>query len=795
MPLTKLGPIMKTVSRTFPALVSLSLAFFIVTTNSACNRGKRETVGLDADAAQKVYVAPGKYDEFYSFLSGGFSGQLAVYGLPSGRLLKVVPVFSVNPENGYGFTEETKPMLATSHGFAPWDDLHHTELSMASGMPDGRWIFVNSNNTPRIARIDLTTFRTAEILEIPHSGGNHGSPFATFNNEYVVASTRFSVPIPQKDLPIDQRKQFKGSISFIKVDPKSGGMSVGFQLLVPGIDYDLGHCGKGPSKDYCFFTSYNSEKAHSLVEINASKNDKDLLSVVNWKLAERCVADGKAKTVAANYVHNTWDENSMTAKSSKGPAVKVLTPSDCPGVIHYIPIAKSPHGVDVDPTGEYIVGGGKLAAQITVFSFPKVQQAINEKKYAGDFDDVKILDYQASLGGEVQKPCLGPLHTEFDGKGFAYTSCFVSSEVVKWKLGSWEVVDRIPTYYSLGHIMIPGGDSAKPYGKYLMAMNKITKDRYLPVGPELPQSAQLIDISGDKMRLLSDFPTVGEPHYAQGIPASVLMERSKRIHKLEENKHQYAAKAESETKVVRDGKTVHIYMTAIRSHLTPDNIEGIRVGDTVYFHVTNLEQDWDIAHGFAVFGSENSELLLMPGETATLKFEAKQAGVFPFYCTDFCSALHQEMMGYLRVSEASSKTPLKWNTNQAQAKPAEGAPSGEAQKVTATESKGVGPVKEVKIGALDSALAKKGQAAFQAKCAACHKMEERFVGPPLKGVSQRRQPEWIMNMILNPVEMTQKDPVAQELLKEYLTQMANQGLSQDEARQILEYFRQVDGAK
>ncbi len=223
------------------------------------------------------------------------------------------------------------------------------------------------------------------------------------------------------------------------------------------------------------------------------------------------------------------------------------------------------------------------------------------------------MDYPSILAGEVQKPCLGPLHTEFDGRGYAYTSCFVSSEIVKWKLGTWEVVDRIPTYYSIGHLMIPGGDSKKPWGKYMLAMNKITKDRYLPTGPELEQAAQLIDISGDKMEMLSDFPTVGEPHYAQGIEASIVIKNQKKIYPLEGNHHPQATKTEADAKVVRDGKDVHVYMTEIRSHLTPDNIEGVKVGDTVYFHITNLEQDWDIPHGFAIYGSETAELLLMPG--------------------------------------------------------------------------------------------------------------------------------------------------------------------------------------
>lgn len=772
-------------------LVIVSGLFWV----SCTPRGKHETIGLAADAAQKVYVAPGKYDEFYTFLSGGFSGQLSVYGLPSGRLFKIIPVFSVNPENGYGFSEETKLMLNTTHGFVPWDDLHHTELSMSNGVPDGRWIFVNSNNTPRIARISLKSFRTEELLEIPNSGGNHGSPFATFNNEYLVASTRFSVPIPQKDVPIETYKQnFKGTISFVKVNKDSGIMSISFQILVPGIDYDLGHCGKGPSKDWCFFTSYNSEQAHNLLEINASQNDKDLIAAINWKTAEKCVADGRAATAPGVHVHNTWNDETMNSQSERITQVKMLKPENCPGMIYYIPVAKSPHGSDVDPTGEYFVAGGKLAAQVTAFSFKKMLKAIEDKKFSSNFEGISVLDYESVLAGEVQKLCLGPLHTEFDNKGYAYTSCFISSEVVKWKVGTWEIVDRIPTYYALGHIMIPGGDSAKPYGKYLLAMNKITKDRYLPVGTDLPQAAQLIDISGEKMQLLLDFPTVGEPHYGQAIPASQLIDKIKKIDKIEDNKNAFVTRTEAAAKVVRKGKDVHVYMTAIRSHLMPDNIEGVKMGDTVYFHVTNIEQDWDIDHGFAIFASDSAELLLTPGETATLKFIPPYPGIFPFYCTDFCSALHQEMQGYLRVSAADSNVALKWSTSNTGNLPPAEIPTMSTEPVVKTQSKGIGPVKSVTLGEIKSELAAQGRTAFETKCAACHKLDQRFVGPAIRGVTLRRQPEWIMNMILNPTEMTQKDIVAKDLLETYATQMANMGLTEDEARQILEYFRLNDSA-
>jgi nitrous-oxide reductase len=622
---------------------------------------------VSGDAASKVYVAPGKYDEFYNFVSGGFNGQMSVYGIPSGRLLKIIPVFSLFPENGWGFSEETKPMLNTSHGFVPWDDLHHVALSETNGEHDGRWLFANGNNTPRIARLDLKSFRTAEIIEIPNSAGNHSSPFITPNSEYVVAGTRFSVPLDDQngDVPINTYKQnFKGTVSFIRVDPNSGNMNIAFQIRTPGINFDLARAGKKVSNGWMFFSCYNSEQANTLLEVNASAKDKDFIMAVNWKKAEEYVKAGKAKKEAVKYAHNIYDETKHQATSTIENEVLVLDPKDCPDMLYFIPCPKSPHGCDTDPTGEYIVGSGKLAATIPVFSFSKIQKAIADKAFDGNFDGIPVIKYEAALQGEVQKPGLGPLHTEFDNDGNAYTSMFVSSEIVKWRVKDQKVLDRVPTYYSIGHLSVMGGPTAKPYGKYMIAYNKITKDRYLPTGPELAQSAQLYDISGDKMKMILDFPTVGEPHYAEALPASTIVKNSLKIFKIENNTNPFVSKGEASTKVERKGNEVHVYMTAIRSHLTPDNIEGVKMGDVVYFHVTNLEQDWDVPHGFAIKGANNAEILIMPGETQTYKWSPDRVGIFPFYCTDFCSALHQEMQGYIRISPAGSNVPLAWGTNK-----------------------------------------------------------------------------------------------------------------------------------
>lgn len=619
---------------------------------------------MAGDAAKKVYVAPGMKDELYLFTSGGFSGQVGVYGLPSGRMLKNVPVFSQDAETGYGYSEETKPMLMTSHGYTPWDDSHHPQLSRTDGQDDGRWLFINANNTPRIARMDLGIFKTTEIIELPNCGGNHASPFTTQNTEYVVGASRFSVPYDKDgDASIAEYKdKFKGTISFVKVDKETGNMKLNFQLLVPGVDYDLARAGKAASHGWVFFSCYNSEKAHTLLEVNASQRDKDFIMAVNWKKAEEYLSQGKGMKWAANYAHNVMDEKTHTATSTMEKEVTVLDVKDLPGVCYFIPCPKSPHGCDVDPTGEYICASGKLAAVIPVYSFSKMIKAIDAKTFDGDYDGIPVIKYEAALDGEVEKPGLGPLHTEFDNEGNAYTSFFVSSEIVKWNVKSKQVLDRVPTYYSIGHLCVPMGDNIKPYGKYVIALNKITKDRYLPTGPELTQSAQLYSIDGPKMQLLLDFPTIGEPHYAQAIPAELVTRHEVKFYKLDNNNHKYAAKNEKEAKVVRNGNDVHVYMTAIRSHFTPDNIEGVKVGDVVYFHVTNLEQDWDVPHGFAVKGALNSELLVLPGETSTIKWVPDHAGVYPMYCTDFCSALHQEMQGYVRVSPAGTNTAIKFST-------------------------------------------------------------------------------------------------------------------------------------
>ena len=202
--------------------------------------------------------------------------------------------------------------------------------------------------------------------------------------------------------------------------------------------------------------------------------------------------------------------------------------------------------------------------------------------------------------------------------------------------------------YNIGHLVTAEGDSMSPDGNYLVALNKLSKGRHLSVGPSIPESAQLIDITGDKMKLLYDAFTEPEPHYALIIKADKLDPIE--VYKKDDPtwpKNPDAIWSVEEARVERHGRTVEVWLMAVRSFFAPDVIRVNR-GDKVIVHVTNIEQTRDELHGFAI-NDYNINLVVDPGETKTVTFTADKPGVTAFYCTNFCSALHQEMQGYLLV--------------------------------------------------------------------------------------------------------------------------------------------------
>ncbi len=646
------------------ALLSAGLA---LTTNVLAAKTLKDVMerrGLtqkDLLAAAKTYVPTGKRDEYIIFSSGGQSGQIIVYGIPSMRLLKYVAVFTPEPWQGYGFDEESKAVLAQGRIQGKdinYGDTHHPALSETNGEYDGKYLFINDKANPRIAVIDLHDFETKQIVVNPVFKSSHGGAFVTENTEYVIEAAQYPAPFENEYVPLSQfNERYRGGMTYWRFDRKIGRIDAdkSFTVMAPPYSQDLSDFGKGPSTGWSFTNSFCSERYVGGImrgkppfEAGCSAKDTDFLHVVNWRKAAQIVEEGQ--TVKYN-----------------GHDVITIDTAVKEGILYLVPEPKSPHGVDVTPDGRYIVVSGKLDSHTSVYSFEKIQKAIKAGNFEGkDPYGIPIIAMKEALHLQVQLG-LGPLHTQYDSKKcVAYTSLYVDSMVAKWDYCEGKLLDKLSIHYNIGHLMTMHGDTTKPEGKYLVALNKLAIDRFNPVGPLHPQNHQLIDISGAKMQLLYDMPLpLGEPHYAVGINAKILKPavRYKSGWNSRLNKRsQYKTRAGREKIVeTRDepGKPgkVEVFGTTIRSHITPEIIEVIE-GDEVIIHLTNLERAEDETHGFALYG-QNVNLSLEPGKTATARFIADKAGVYPYYCTEFCSALHLEMEGYLLVKPKDYQEVVK----------------------------------------------------------------------------------------------------------------------------------------
>ncbi|MFI5301009.1 MAG: Sec-dependent nitrous-oxide reductase [Polyangiales bacterium] len=604
----------------------------------------------DVEAALKTYVPGGKHDEYLIFASGGQSGNVIVLGVPSMRQLKVISVFTPEPWQGYGYGGSGDAVLAggmqSGHKIT-WADVHHPNLSETKGDYDGQYLFVNDKANARVAVVDLKDFATKQIVANPLVSSDHGGAFVTPNTDYVIETSQYPAPLGREYAPItDYKEKYRGLAMFWKFDRAKGRIdpAQSWAIELPPYTQDLADAGKLGSDGLAFINSFNTEMAiggtlegKPPIESGASQNDMDYLHVIDWKKAEQLVAAGKTTTI-------------------KGVRVLSMKTATDENVLTLIGEPKSPHGCDVTPDGTAVVVGGKLDTHTTVYDIPKIRDLIAQKKYEGrDTYGIPILPFKDSIRGQVEIG-LGPLHTVFDDKGFAYTSVFIESKVAKWSLKDLKLVEKLSVHYNIGHILAAEGDTVSPDGKYVVAMNKMSIDRFNPVGPLYPQNFQLIDITGEKMRLLSDTPIGnGEPHYSQMIKADKL--HPIKVYSPGENPYSGQKDPDAveggKERIVRNGTTVDVYMTAIRSHFTPDRIE-VDEGDTVNLHVTSLEQAEDQTHGFTI-DMYNINLSLEPGKHENVSFKADLPGVFPMYCTEFCSALHLEMTGFFLVKPKPAK--------------------------------------------------------------------------------------------------------------------------------------------
>jgi nitrous-oxide reductase len=625
--------------------------------DAAALAAERGMTPNDIYAALKTYMPSGQLDPYILFASGGQSGQVLAIGVPSMRILKMIAVFTPESWQGFGFGGSGDHTLEQGYvdgNELKWGDTHHPALSETAGEYDGGFLFINDKANARMAVIDLRDFETKQILKNPNSINDHGGAFVTPNTEYVVEGPQYAAPIGWEYASLDEyQDKYRGMVTFWKFDRLAGRIDPekSFQIELPPYWQDLCDSGKGVSEGWVFCNSFNTEMATGGIELGnppfeagVSKNDTDYLHIIDWKKAEQVFQAGKAEEI-------------------NGMGVISLQTAIDEGLLFFTPEPKSPHGSDVTPGGEFIVVGGKLDPHVTVYSFEKIKTAIAAGGLDKDIFGVPVIPLDKTMEAQVELG-LGPLHTVYDDKGYAYTSLFLDSAVARWTLGgpyadkhpeeSWKLIQKLPVQYNIGHIAAAEGDTATPDGGYVVALNKWSIDRFANVGPLLPQNFQLVDITqtGDQMKLLYDMPIgMAEPHYAQMIkadklkPFEVYPEVGWNPETMSADPN--AVTSEEQARVERDGNEVEIWMTVVRSHFKPERIE-IKKGDHVVWHMTNLEQTRDATHGFALSGY-NINLSLEPGETQTIEFDAIMDGTFTYYCTEFCSALHLEMLGYLLV--------------------------------------------------------------------------------------------------------------------------------------------------
>jgi nitrous-oxide reductase len=623
-------------------------------------------------AALKTYVPGGMQDEFYMISSGGHSGQVIIIGIPSMRILKYIAVFTPEPWQGYGYGNKATMNLLEkgSNGirYLTLGDTHHPEISRTNAVYDGEWCFIGDKLNARKAVISLKDFRVKDIVRLPNIQNQHGGACASPNTEYIACGSQFPAPWePGKGykpgvtyFPLTEanyKDYWRGATIFIAFDRNTGkfDLSRSFEIELPPYVQDLEIIGWGPSDGWAFLNSFNTEMAiggtlegKDPLEISASQRDFDYLHIINWKKAEQIVREGK-------YVEMN--------------GVKVITLDTAieEEILFFAPEPKSPHGCDISASGRYIVIGGKLDPTVTIYDIEKIKQAIADRRFEGeDYYGVPVLRFEDVTAAKIEVG-LGPLHNEFDDKGNGYVSCFISNEVVKYSLGPpdytgddpFTVQDRITIHYNIGHLATPESDSPEPKGKYLVALNKWSIDRFEPVGTLHPQNFQLIDISGDKMALLYDMPIpLGEPHYAKIISAdkirpitvyplgadpSVMVNGGFATHPQAIN----VGEERIERRKEGDTWVTEVWMTAIRSHFTPDIVKCVE-GDLVRIYLSNVETTRDATHAFAI-SEFNIMVSIDPGETTTIEFVADKPGVYTFYCVEFCSPLHLEMAGYLEV--------------------------------------------------------------------------------------------------------------------------------------------------
>ncbi|MGF1510280.1 MAG: cytochrome C [Myxococcota bacterium] len=590
-------------------------------------------------AAAKTFVPTGAHDTHLILYATGTSGRLAVAGLPSMRILKYVGVFTPEPWQGFGYDDESMDLIYESRRedlVYSYGDSGQPALSETKGRYDGKALFFVDGANGRVAVLHLDDFETKQIVTNPVFRSSSVDGAVDPETRYLLQTSRFP-EIPGgafEELDSNFGARLRGGLTLWRYERGSGdhggriGNEGSFTVLLPPYLQSQTDAGKAVTKGKIYTVAACAQPPSAFAGMDrCPEGAPGILHVVDVLRAQAAAQQSSLRIGSQVVV----DLESAVER----------------GVLKQYELPPAPRRIGISPDGRRAVVTHEVGAEVTIVELTRLDELADRAKLDAFGVPTVALEELKLLEAQVGGPSVD---VTFSGPQDAFVSVHEPPRIVRIHLDTGRTQASIDLETPPGRLTFPGGRSAEPKGTYLVSMNKSPSGRLPGVGPHKPMNPMLFDVAEGEIT----------PLYEGSVPQATDLAGLALSADLLDPIVRYPAGTDTRTnelapyatlpgneRVEREGNRVHVFGTLIRSHITPE-ITEVEVGDVVTFHLTNLEQAQDQTHGFTV-STYNVHGSWEPGKVASVTFTADREGIFPYYCTEFCSALHLEMMGYLLV--------------------------------------------------------------------------------------------------------------------------------------------------